>query len=232
MSNYPPIPPTRGNTFNYASPRDQDAVPVALDGNPLQTILTAPRATMAWILYHNPTVHVLALAVVSGITGAPGSAIDLESEAPFSPLVGVLIFALLLPLFMIVIVYFCGWLFSVVGKWLGGTGTAERCRAATAWSYVPTIIGNILAIPFAIFVFLTLQPGGTLSTGILAGSLAMAGVGLITSVWSVIILSTGLAVAHRFASAWMGLLTAFLAMLLLGAVVIAAVFGLVAAMGR
>jgi hypothetical protein len=107
--------------------------------SPFVTIWTRPRATIRGIVDTNPRLHVIPIAVVAGIIQDLDRA-SIRNAGDRLPLSTILTQAIGLgPIRGLVGLYVGAWLLALTGRWLNGRATAERIRAAVAWSFVPTL---------------------------------------------------------------------------------------------
>lgn len=179
--------------------------------NPWLSIWTRTRQTMRHILQTNPFKTILWLSALNGAVGALVWLATLWSNYPTKTSYrgSVFIFALLVlgALVGLVGLYFGGWFYKVVGRWLKGTGTFVEVKAAIGWSAYPFLVASL-------FNFLSLL---TLLRYPMT-SLFFATLYVIALVWGFIISLKLLAEAHEF-SAWRALGTVVLAILLIFIVV-------------
>lgn len=191
--------------------------------NPWISIWTMPRATMRQILDTDPRRLVIPLALIAGVVGALGAVPALPSLTDrFSAGPGVMALALalvLVPLCSLLMLYVVGWLLSVTGRWLDGTGDSVGMRAALAWSNVPAIWGGLLLIPH--FVTLGARPADPADLLHNPGALFLEGIlgllKLVLAVWQLVVLLKCVGEAHGF-SAWRALGAGILAFLIVCAV--------------
>jgi hypothetical protein len=108
--------------------------------NPFLTIWTRPRATIRGIVDTHPTLHVIPLAMISGVVQALNRASMRNAGDQLSTstiLIGALIGGSIGGLLGL---YIGGWFVRITGKWLGGQARGEEVRAAIAWSGVPVLV--------------------------------------------------------------------------------------------
>ena len=185
--------------------------------SPLLTIWFRPRSTLRHILGTNPSLYVMPLAMVMGITNALDRATDgrLPGSSSF---IFLLVLALVIaPLGGIVSVQWMGALLKWSGGLLGGKAERNEVRAAIAWSSVIRSTAILLLIPQFFISGLELfqsetplldarmaaDPQFALMSGIaMFGVLA---IGLVLGIWYVVVFLKCLGEAHQF-SAWKALL--------------------------
>ncbi|WP_341501235.1 YIP1 family protein [Gallaecimonas sp. GXIMD4217] len=190
----------------------------------LLSLWTQPRATIQRIIDDNPEQHVALLVLIMGMAAAmPNLA------APEGGLAGFALALLLAPIIMVISLYLTGWLYRIVGGWLGGKGEGRQLRAAIAWAYVPQILLNI------IWLLLFLVAPQAMSAGaesLVAEPQAMTwlwyGIALVLGLWGLVIHLKMVGQVHGF-SAWRALGTALLSVVLV-ALVIGVPVGLIAAL--
>lgn len=197
-----------------------------LNHSPFLTIWYMPRPTLRAILLTDPDKYVLLLAALPGLIGGVIGA--LITPAPPTVKMITLLFSFIFgPVMGIVVLYIWGALFSWLGFFLGGKGTAQEVRAAFAWGYVPQIV---LVLPLAGLQLLAIssfmpqmaagmEPSSTLAafSGLLSCLLLPA------SIYAFIIMLQCLGEAHQF-SAWRAWGTLLLPSLLFGCAICFASF--------
>jgi hypothetical protein len=141
----------------------------------------------------------------------------------------------LCPIASLIGLYLFGWLISVTGRWLEGSGDGVAVRAAMAWSNVPAIWGGLLLIPR--YMTLDTQPADPADLLHNPGALFMEGIlgmlGLALLVWQLVVLFKCIGEAHGF-SAWRALGGCILALIVFcaGVGLLGVVLGVVVAMLR
>lgn len=195
-------------------------------GNPWLSIWLRPRRTVQGIVDRDPEYLVLPLAMASGVSGALSKASEknLGDQVGLPLLLGICTFVGVVS--GLIGLFLFGFLLRVAGKWLGGTGSSEHLRTAIAWAAVPTVVALLLWIPeFAVFgrdLFSAYTPN------IDAHPFALLGFALleiVLGIWGLVILVKGVAQVHGF-SAWRGLFTVVVAVLLIAVPVVALALGL------
>lgn len=187
--------------------------------NPWISIVVRPRDTIHYVLatghWNNWFVVYSILFLMSLVPGYVGMFAQPDPMAPFEAFPFLMdipmpiLFAVILLVGMVVLypialgfVLLKGWLYSVVGKWLGGTATAAEARIAIVWgNAMQKYIGYIgLPVQFGVIAYYRANPDVTDLTVILV-SLVM--VALMSPLWiyAIIVHCKALAEAHQF-SAW------------------------------
>lgn len=200
--------------------------------NPWFSIWFEPRRTIQAIIDRNPEHLVLLLACLSGIS----QALDKASSRNLGDKMGMpamLAGCLVGGVFSGVVgLYLFGFLARLSGRWLGGTGTSEHLRTALAWASVPTMVALVLWIPeywiFGHDLFSATTPSIDAHPYLLL-VFAMFQIGL--GIWGLVILFKGIGQVHGF-SAWRGLSTMVIALLLVVVPVLLLLFGLFALSGK
>ncbi|MFO7683880.1 MAG: Yip1 family protein [Chloroflexota bacterium] len=197
-----------------------------LNHSPFLTIWYMPRPTLRAILLTDPGKYVLLLAALPGLIGGVIGA--LITPAPSAVKMITLLFSFIFgPVMGIVVLYIWGALFSWLGFFLGGKGTAQEVRAAFAWGYVPQIV---LVLPLAglqLLAFSSFMP--RMAAGMEPSSALVAFSGLLSclllpaSIYAFIIMLQCLGEAHQF-SAWRAWGTLLLPSLLFGCAICFASF--------
>lgn len=202
----PPIPPLPPGS---AQPEEIEFV------NPWKTIWREPRKTIRQIVEYEPTRGVLLIVSLSGLLQAIGNSSRFGEVLP----VAAFIFWIAGPILAIAFLYFFGWLYRLVGSWLGGQGTSESLRAALAWSQLPTFVpAGVALLGFAL---------ASLGSFVVAAAAVLYLVSLLVfGIWSFILSCKTVGEVHKF-SAWRGFFTMFLGNLIFA--VPATILGLILA---
>jgi hypothetical protein len=186
--------------------------------HPWFKIWIKPRETMREILDYDAGYLILPLAMITGFGYSLDRAMSRSFGDDYS--ITMIIFTVLIvgPLGGLVSVYLGGALFSWVGNKLGGRGDSKDLRAAVAWSSVPWILVIFVSLfLIAIFgeeAFTTLTPRFDARFSSSTGNFVLIGflilgltfIGIVLSIWRVVLLVKCVAEAHRFSS-WRSLAT-------------------------
>jgi len=215
-----------GAHLGVAAPAAPSARPVAMRQvprtpprasrlGPYLGIWLHPRRTMRAVLDDDPYRAVILLSWLGGIADVYQT-MSLKERAPQGSMWWML---LLLPFFMgplagFARTYVGGGVMALTGRWLGGTGDSEDCRAALAWSNVPLIAALPFLLPGlflfdAALYFKVDSTSGGLRNDLLALCVLAAPAGLLAA-WSNFTRWKCLAEAHDF-STWRGFLAFVLA---------------------
>ena len=188
--------------------------------NPWLSLWTQPRATVRQLIDTDPSYLVIAIMIGVGAIGGLQSVTELvlqgeiaSEQQTLMKVLGVVFGAIL----AVISLYLAGWLYSVVGGWLGGTGKSVELRTAAAWSNVPTLISGILIL----ICYALAGKGSSLDVVMVAAAL----IATVFGVWQLIILCKMIGESHGF-SAWKGLGTLIISILIIAVALIA--IGLVA----
>jgi len=173
--------------------------------NPWISIFFRPRDTIKHIVENSPTklVHTLVFFATAMETVMQFNA-DMVAQAGLPPLIAVSIAALVGGVVGIITLYLFGWLYGMVGRWFGGVGVSRDCRAALAWTKVPTFVvfGAWLVASLLIRRWISFGAGAQLG-GSPVEIAVYAGVGLIAvvmGVWSFVILCKALGEVQGFSA--------------------------------
>ena len=177
--------------------------------NPWLHIWTEPRKTLRSILNTDPRRLILWLAIVGGILSAFSMTLILWVRSPYNQTLqhpffigGALIAGIVMGIFHL---YFGGWIYTLTGSWLGGKGNFTDLKCAVGWSNYPFIVTTLLNIlSFIVFPHFVIQA-------------IFAFLNLVAAIWGLVIFMNLIGEAHRF-SAWKGLLTFLIALVLIIAV--------------
>lgn len=176
----------------------------APDPATLLALLREPRATVRQQLESpDPRVEagLAALAGIAVILGGTGG-LDIAASFEHSPLVIQLVAGVPVGLAGWLLT---AWIYSHMGRLLGGDGTFEQMRTIVAWSLVPLVLGLGLLLPLAV-------------SGVTGDSSALPTVlGFLLAVYCSWLAVLFLALAHGF-SLWRAVLTQIIGSLVLGMV--------------
>ncbi len=182
------------------------------------TIWYKPRSTIRQILDSNSDRYVAILVGIFGILRALEQASE-RNMGDTLPLVGTLVLVLLVgPLGGYITVYIFGAVYRWTGSWVGGKANSKEIRTALAWAYVPGILSLFLwIIKLVLFgeeMFTKATP--RLDSSILLSIifLGLLFIDIIISIWTLFLMVKCISEAHRF-SAWKGLVTIFLGLLII-----------------
>jgi Yip1 domain len=201
-----------GTVLDYGRPdsgyaRQRDRIPPH-PGNEFRALVIKPFELFQWMVAADPMRYFWVLLVAGSLSesvltyvigtqwhiqsgGAPGTRFLFGAV---NSILAVLLFA---------------WLCSLAGGWIGGTGTARRCRGPIAWALLPITVGNLQFAAWAWLVGPEVLPiGGRLLS--VSEQIFRLCIGL----YALVLMSIGLGCAHRF-SAWKGGLTIVIALAVL-----------------
>ena len=109
-------------------------------GFPWLRIMVKPRSTFRYVVDYTPMKYATWLAVLYGFLS-----IYAPSTADGRNMIGDLIVDLIIGIIMGFIIWWVSYKLNFhIGKWFGGTGSQEEMKIATAWAFIPSIIGLIL----------------------------------------------------------------------------------------
>jgi hypothetical protein len=180
--------------------RGEPDIPAMDENMLLQTIWLQPRNTLLFIINRRPNKMVTFLLVLGGAVAGLNNALeggDLFIDSAYIKLaVGLLAGAIFGAVANMLIAAILAW----SGRLIGGTGRYQRVLPAVAWSLVPTI-AQIIPIflmlgYFGVDVAVGYVDLSTTSSQILFYILLF--LELCLTIWSALILITGLSIAHRF----------------------------------
>ena len=237
----PAIPPTT-STETYAYAQDEYPPSAPLEPiNPWIGIVTQPRATTRYVLDSGKWNNIWALYAIIFVMMIPTMILSMIMQAPVQDLppgmdetimyamvggmlVGMLIFGYPMGMLM---VYIFGYFYKLAGSWLDGVGTTSELRIAFTWSYVASMYLNLLMIiPYGLIAYYNFTSGPVDPTRQMLMSLVIMVISLPVTIIYMIIASKCIGEAHRF-SAWRGLGTILISMLIWTAIVFGFVIGFV-----
>jgi Yip1-like protein len=170
-----------------------------------------PRATIRRIVDADPNRLVVGIAWIAGALAALNFEVELSNGQmpPSMPLaamisslgsIGLAVFAFVLGLLGVAVVYGLGRLYRWSGHILGGSAQTAEVRAAIAWAQVPALY--IIAIGALMAIF---GPETSVETAAAARPFSVWAITrAILTLWTVVISLKMLGEVHRF-SAWRGL---------------------------
>lgn len=169
-----------------------------------------PRATIRKIVDADPNRFVVGIAWIGGALAALDFELELNNGQipanaatamiPALGSIGLAVFAFVLGLLGVAVVYGLGRLYRWSGHILGGSAQTAEVRAAIAWAQVPAIYITTIGVLAIIF-----GPETSADTATAARSLSLwATTRTILGLWTFVISLKMLGEVHRF-SAWRGL---------------------------
>jgi hypothetical protein len=183
-------------------------------------IFIKPRQTVRAILSSGPSVAAaVGLALLGGAVSGFDGGLDTHLEDA-TPLATALVAGTMGGAIGGLIGFFIfGWMYCLVGRLLGGSGTQWDIYHGLGWTQIPSITGIVPLIGLAV-----LAANGQADTpAYLAVTLAY----LVVLVWALVSMIRGLAEAHQFSS-WASLGTTILCAIIAVAVILGVVFGIMA----
>lgn len=194
-----PLPPSE--TPNLTPPAASQSF------NPWRLILFKPRRAIRQILDEDYGYWVLRLAAFSGLGQALIQLPRLEAAGVSGRLFWGCVFG---PLLGILGLYFYGWIYALVGRWLGGTAPAVYARTAIAWSQIPFFIPSLLSGA----IVLLFPKAQSVQIGLIFIVFMLT---IAAGLWTFILSCLTLAEVHQF-SGWRGFFTLFLGNLIVGVI--------------
>jgi hypothetical protein len=147
-------------------PQIEDPAPEFEVVNPWTAILVKPRAALRFVLETDPRKGFWSIPAFLILISAPqmglsfyasfqemGSSITDEA----TPFIGIFALGFLLigiPLayaFYLILIYFYGWFYKVLGSMFSGVGTYQDLRAAYIWSMFPSAVITLVLMPLTIY---------------------------------------------------------------------------------
>ena len=208
------------------------------DLNPWASIIYRPRDTIRYVLDTGAWNNIWVLYAIVFVGMFPSVVLGMLAQ-PESPQMGglpggisegviygifLLGYALLGYPFGMLMLYLIGWLYRVVGSWLGGDAVASDMRIAVTWAYVFSMYTSIvMLIPNGMFAFYYRTAGvpePSLQIMLLLLQFAVSAPLLICNF---VVASKAVGEAHRY-SAWHGFGTIFITFLIMTAVMMVPFF--------
>lgn len=187
--------------MNFLLKADKEVI---VEINPWRSIWFRPRKAIRQILDEDYSYWVIRLAALTGLGHALIQATRLQALDGSASLFWAFVLG---PILGLIGLYLFGWLYGMVGGWLGGQAPTEHVRTAIAWSQLPFFIPFFLSLP-ALFLLQSQGLQIIFSMIVFFGS-------LISGLWSLFIGCQAIGEAHRF-SGWRGFFTMFLGNMILG----------------
>jgi hypothetical protein len=166
------------------------------------TMCIKPRETIRKIVKSISRSQMILLAALIGIDYLLDQ-MSTRNVGDFLPFSSVLAIALIGgPVIGVGLVSLFGAILSWTGKRLGGQATAAYMRAAYAWSWIPNLLGLVLWLPqlilFGTELFTTAKPKMDSSPMLAFIFLGILGIGIVTSIWSFILLLVNISELQGF----------------------------------
>ncbi|PPA70659.1 YIP1 family protein [Jeotgalibacillus proteolyticus] len=183
-----------------------------MTNNPFLSVWTQPKQTIRDVLENKGSGFTIAMA---GLAGIGGGLINLEGSGfgESLPLFMVFLVAALIGVIISIIgVYISAGLYTMVGKWFGGTGNFRRMMIAIGPSYIPQIVTAaaylLVAIMYAEQFVQATDPTALGMEGITAlpigAYLITLFISAVFGIWGVVIVCKAIGIVHGFSS-WKGL---------------------------
>jgi hypothetical protein len=192
----------------------EKSVRAVREWGPWFTMWLYPRQTMRYILETDLKKNVFLLAVIGGMISMLNRVSANGMEVRESPETIFLLCVIGGPIVGLFSVYGVGALFTMIGRWVGGTGSYEEVRTALGWAQVPIVWSGLLwAAEYLMFgkdFFTPKFPGNRDMFTVEAAGYLMILADTAVGIWSIVVLVNCLAEAHR-----MPLLKAFWSCLIL-----------------
>lgn len=170
--------------------------------NPWVSVWLSPRATVRQLFHKEPVPGLFALYCFYGLNRFLDRASDKSfgDHASTATILGLAV--LLSPLIGWVNLAFWGWLLRVTGEYIGGKGDAKRIHTAVVWASLPRAAGVLIWIVLLSFfggqVFREEMPQLDANPDLAYVFFIAVGVGVILSLWSLVLLTETLAEAQGF----------------------------------
>ena len=184
------------------------------------SIWIKPRETVRYAIDTKPMKFAIILALIAGVFDVLNAASQNDLGDSMSVLTIFVLAVVVGPLLGLVGWWIASGITTIVGKWLGGTGTFADLKMAIAISYIPIILGGVLWIPNLLILgevlFIEVFD---VSAGQIIWLFISGFIGIVLGVWSFIITVKAIAEAHRF-SGWRGLWTVVIPSILIVLIVV------------
>lgn len=175
------------------------------EGKLLQSIWLRPRDTLKYILNKCPDKYVTQFLIIGGAISALRNEFEGAPLFELGPWISLVLIVTIGAIFGPIANMIFAVILNMVGRWIGGKGNYQKILAVVAWSMVPSIVGVVFIFfqigffgPYYIFFegdTSALVMDFTKSELILY---VFAFLNLVVSIWALVILVTGLSVAHKF----------------------------------
>ena len=189
--------------------------------NPFFSVWFSTRKTVRYVLDNKTLGYSLALAAISGIASSVNGGNELSKNFDVALWVVILGIVLLGPLLGLLTWVISTSIFTVFGKWLGGSGTFKDMGKAVGVVMIP----GIWMTPFWVLSFIFtannmfLVNGTTDFTGgALLWLFVSSFVMFVFSIWMVVIQSQAIGEVHQFSS-WKGFATLIIPSVVIGIVI-------------
>ncbi|AJD92731.1 hypothetical protein JMA_34140 [Jeotgalibacillus malaysiensis] len=194
--------------------------------NPLLSVWLKPKSTAEYVM-ENKTVR---FSIILFILSSYSNILNALQESGFiegwsSWLVAILII-IAGPIFGLIGFYIGSWLYTIVGKWMNGSGTLENMRKAIGVTAIP----NLVLIPVSLIYIMIYgdlffqRPEWNEFTSLPTGpSMILNLITLAIGIWNVVVVSKVIGVVHGFSS-WRGLGVSLVIAVSLGILMVPIVF--------
>lgn len=181
--------------------RCESGVPEMDESKLLRTIWLQPRKTLLFIIYRKPNKLVTTLLVLGGAVVGLNNAMDdsgmIFNGSPYLKLaIGVFVGGIIGAVLYMVLATILAW----CGRIIGGKGSYREVLPVVAWSLVPRIAQIIPVFLMLGYFGVDMVTGYVNLTTTSAQVIfyALLFIEFCLSIWSLVILVTGLSIAHRF----------------------------------
>ncbi|WP_404406022.1 YIP1 family protein [Jeotgalibacillus malaysiensis] len=174
--------------------------------NPFLTVWFKPKSTTNYVIENKSVKYSIILFIISSYTSTLNG---LQEAGYIEGMSLLLVTGLILisgPVFGFIGFYIGSWLFTLVGKWMNGTGTLEDMRKAIAVTAIPNVfILPVLIIYILIYgeMYFQAPAWNEFSSIPLGASLTLNVIMMTVGIWNIVITSKMIGVVHNFSS-WRG----------------------------
>lgn len=177
--------------------------------SPWVTIWTSPKETFSKVLEYKPRYMHLFFATVVGLNYASYIlSAGISNFNSWSRLVVVLLTIVLSPILALIFFRIGGWFMSKIGGWFGGSGGVEAATTVFIWANVPACLYFLM---WVVNLIIARSMGASIILGNIPLMAVMAHypgwaftnwlVGLVLSIWSIVIYVSGISLVHKFSTA-------------------------------
>lgn len=175
--------------------------------NPFLTVWFKPKSTTEYIMENKTIRYSIILFILSTYSNVLGGLQESGFVVGWSPWLVTILIIIAGPILGVMGFYVGSWLYTIVGKWMNGSGTLHNMRKAIGVTAIP----NLVLIPLLLIYILIYgelffqRPAWNEFTSLPTGpSMILNLITLAIGMWNVVVVSKVIGVVHGFSS-WRGL---------------------------
>ncbi|MFB1081775.1 YIP1 family protein [Jeotgalibacillus sp. JSM ZJ347] len=194
--------------------------------NPFLNIWFKPKETTNDVIENKAVGFSIMLFIFSTYANVLGGLQETGFIDGWSPWLVILLVLLAGPLLGIIGFYVGSWLYTIVGRWMNGSGSLQDMRKAIGVTAIPNLVLiPVYLIYIALYgeVFFQRPAWNEFSTLPAVPSLILNLIVLVIGIWNIVVVSKAIGVVHGFSS-WRGLGVSLIIAVSLGILAIPIIF--------